>query len=253
MKTEPLSFDLIKTDSGTQSRVSINQDTVEDYSEIIAAAKPGEWPFPPLDVFFDGTDHFMADGFHRLYGALEAGRASAPCVIHPGTAQDALIFGMTANDRNGLRRTRADKRANVEWFLNNGGKITQKEIAQKSGVSERLVRTIVAERKPQIVPQQPPPVTEKRQIAGLQPEVGELPDFDEKPESTKPDKPSKPPKQYDRSAWYKQWNTSIGPLVRLVDRIANSVGEAHGARHKSVKAALETATQNMMEWMGVKR
>jgi hypothetical protein len=60
-------------------------------------------------------------------------------------------------------------------------------------------------------------------------------------------------KQYDRSYWYMQWNASIGPLCRLVDKIGNNVGEMHGARHKGVHKALETATQNMIEWMGVKR
>lgn len=73
------------------------------------------------------------------------------------------------------------------------------------------------------------------------------------PEASKPDKPKTPPKKYDRSFWYKQWNTSIGPLCRLVDKIGTEVGEIHGARHKAVKAALETATQNMIDWMGVKR
>ena len=63
----------------------------------------------------------------------------------------------------------------------------------------------------------------------------------------------KPPKKYDRSFWYKQWNASIGPLCRLVEKIADGVGERQGARHKGVREALETATQNMMEWMKVKR
>lgn len=66
-------------------------------------------------------------------------------------------------------------------------------------------------------------------------------------------KPDKPPKQYDRSFWYKQWNTSIGPLVRLVDKIARELNEMHGARHKGVKEGLDLATRNMIEWMGVKK
>lgn len=72
-------------------------------------------------------------------------------------------------------------------------------------------------------------------------------------EPEKPKKPDKPPKQYDRSFWYKQWNTSIGPLVRLVDKIAREVNEMHGARHKGVKEGLDLATRNMIEWMGVKK
>ena len=63
----------------------------------------------------------------------------------------------------------------------------------------------------------------------------------------------KPPKKYDRSFWYKQWNASIGPLCRLVEKIADNVGEKQGARHKGVRDALEAATQHMIDWMGVKR
>ena len=72
----------------------------------------------------------------------------------------------------------------------------------------------------------------------------------------KPPKPEKPPKATKKSSradWYKKWNTSIGPLVRLVDKIANDVGEKHGKQHKSVKVGLEDATQAMIVWMGVKK
>jgi hypothetical protein len=144
MKTENLSIDLLKFHGETQSRIKIDQDVVEDYAEIIRVS--GEWPFPPLDVFTDGSEYWPADGFHRGLGAVQAKRASVPCNIHAGTARDARIFGMTANDKHGLRMTRADKRSCVEWLLDNGGKMTQAEIAEKAGVSTRWVRQIVADR-----------------------------------------------------------------------------------------------------------
>jgi len=145
MKTENLSLDLLRIDGDTQSRLAINEDAVGDYCELIQDAG-GQWPFPPLDVFFDGSEYFVADGFHRKLGAVRAKRSSVPCNVHEGTATDARIFGMTANDRNGLRMTRADKRACVCWFLDNGGKMKQQEIAEKAGVSARWVRQIVADR-----------------------------------------------------------------------------------------------------------
>lgn len=150
MNTKPLAFDLIRIDAGTQSRIAIHEDTVEDYAEVIRNTPPGEWPFPPLDVFHDGSEYFMASGFHRMLGAKRGGRESAPCVIHKGTAQDARIFGMTANDINGLRMSRADKRACVEWLLDNGGKMSRKDIADKAGVSIRTVDSIIADRKPKL-------------------------------------------------------------------------------------------------------
>jgi len=66
-------------------------------------------------------------------------------------------------------------------------------------------------------------------------------------------KPSTPPKQYDRSYWFKQWEHSIGPLVRLVDKIAHGVGEAKSQSHKTVQDHLGVATEEMMEWMGMKK
>lgn len=144
MKTQTLAIDLLRIDLDTQSRVSICEDAVESYADLIG----DEWPFPPLDVFHDGSIYVVADGFHRYLAASRVKRASIPCNIHNGTAFDARIFGMTANDRHGLRMSRADKRACVEWLLDNGGKMTQAEIAEKAGVNKSTVKRIVAERSP---------------------------------------------------------------------------------------------------------
>ena len=145
-KAKPLAIDLLRIDGDTQCRQAIHEDTVEDYASIITE-NGADWPFPPVDVFHDGTDYFVGDGFHRVLGAQRTKRASIPCYVHKGTATDAKIFGMTANDKHGLRMTRADKRACVEWLLDNGGRMTQTEIAAKSGTSRRLVSFVVAERK----------------------------------------------------------------------------------------------------------
>lgn len=147
MKTETLSIDLIRLDGGSQARIKSSEETIEAYAELIDASK-GEWPFGPLDVFHDGTDYFVADGFHRTLAAQRLNRASIPCNVHKGTAKDAKIFGMTANDKHGLRMSQADKRSCVIWLLANGPKLTQAEIAEKAGVSVPTVKRVVSERKP---------------------------------------------------------------------------------------------------------
>jgi hypothetical protein len=68
----------------------------------------------------------------------------------------------------------------------------------------------------------------------------------------KADKKSKPEKQYDRSYWFKQWEHSIGPLVRLVDKIASGVGESKSKSHKAIQGHLNVATEEMMEWMRIR-
>lgn len=167
-KTETLSIDLLRLDAGTQARVKTSEETVVEYAELLTE-KTG-WPFNnPVDVFHDGTDYFVADGFHRVLAANRVKRASVPCRIHSGTAHDAKIFGMTANDHHGLRMSRADKRSCVEWLLDNGGKMTQVELAKKAGVTDRFVRSIVAERKEAASPKPPKSsvqTTENRNSSG---------------------------------------------------------------------------------------
>lgn len=149
MKTATLAIDLIRTDGDTQSRVRLCEEVVSDYAEIIAEAN-GEWVMGDLDVFHDGNEYWLADGFHRTMAAIRVKRASIPCRIHNGTKTDARMFSMTANDRHGLRMSRGDKRACVEWLLDNHPNETQTEIAALAGVSRRMVQIVEAERKAQI-------------------------------------------------------------------------------------------------------
>ena len=144
-ETKSLSIDVLVLDADTQSRLSIHDETVEAYAELIE--RQLEWPFPPVDVFEEGSRYLVADGFHRVMGAKKTKRASIPCTVYKGTATDARIFAMTANDEHGLRMTRADKRACVEWLLDNPPRRNQQEVADIAGVSRRLVTIIVADRK----------------------------------------------------------------------------------------------------------
>jgi len=61
----------------------------------------------------------------------------------------------------------------------------------------------------------------------------------------------KPERQFPRSHWYKQWDQTIGPLVKLVDKIGRNVNEMHGKHHKCVHEHLELATEEVMDWLGV--
>ena len=181
MKPTTLAIDLIRLDGDTQSRLKINQDTVDDYVNIMFESN-APWPFPPLDVFFDGDDYFLGDGFHRLLGGKEAKLASIPCSVHKGGARDARIFGMTANDQHGLRMSRADKKACVEWLLNQPGKMTQAAIALTAGVSARTVQKIVADaRSPRVIPFLPP--QGDAQVAPSPPSRGVSDPFDEVPDA----------------------------------------------------------------------
>ena len=170
LTTKSLSIDVLVLDADTQSRLSIHDETVLDYAELIEVDTTAvEWPFPPVDVFHDGSRYMVADGFHRVLAAAKTKRASIPCIVHKGTATDALFFAMTANDNHGLRMTRADKRANVELLLDDYPKMTQKLIAETVGVCVRTVKSIVADRKPQKVQVAPSGEEGRTELDGTEP------------------------------------------------------------------------------------
>lgn len=208
-KLEILPIDLIRLDGETQARIKTNEDAVDDYAEVITN-EGGDWPFDPIDVFHDGSDYFVADGFHRTLAAIRLKRASIPCRVHQGTAKDAKIFGMTANDTHGLRMTREDKRACVEWLLDHGGKMTYADISAKAGVSVRTVERIVADRK---IPKPP--------LAGSS-------------------KPSKAPKSADADKLKKQKEKEAEKAKKKVEAAAAKAAkkaEADAARDEKKKQA----------------
>ncbi len=103
----------IRTDGGTQMRAAINEETVEEYAAKYASGVK----LPPPVVFFDGEDHWLADGFHRLAAAERAGMELLGCDERKGTQRDAILFAVGANAKHGLKRTNADKRRAVETLL----------------------------------------------------------------------------------------------------------------------------------------
>ena len=96
----------IRMDGGTQSRVAISEDTVMDYTEFLLDGVK----MPPIIVFNDGKQYWLADGFHRFHAHNRAKFTEIDCDIRTGTKRDAKIFSWSANADHGLRRTNADKR-----------------------------------------------------------------------------------------------------------------------------------------------
>jgi len=245
-----LPVELPRLDGDTQSRLAIDEDTVASYAEAIETAD-GAWPFPVIDLFHDGTDFWPGDGHHRILAALRTKRGSIPCRVYEGTERDARLHGMTANDRHGLRMSRADKRLNIEWLLD-GGEMTQTQIAEAAGVGRRLVQEVVLARKHDVLAKLPTPPKrlDAAQNVQVTPESGEskLGAITETPEP--PKRNGQPPKQYDGAFWLKQWDQAIGPLARLVDKIAAGVGRSGCESHQLVQDHLNNATEVMPELLG---
>ncbi len=130
----------IRIDGGTQPRAKLNQETVDEYAE---AYKSGT-SLPPVTLFFDGANYWMADGFHRFFGAKAAGKSRIAEDITPGTLRDAILYSLSANSKHGLKRSNADKRKAVVTLLDDAewSKWSNEKIAATCAVSPHTVADI---------------------------------------------------------------------------------------------------------------
>ena len=103
----------IKIDGGTQSRVAIDQPTVYDYLECMKAGDE----FPPMITVFDGSTHWLVDGYHRYQAYKILGIKEVEVDYKPGTQLEAQIMSFGVNGRHGKPRTNEDKRKAVEAAL----------------------------------------------------------------------------------------------------------------------------------------
>jgi hypothetical protein len=134
---------LIRVDLDTQSRVEINDDVVNEYTELMSAGTI----FPPVIVFDDAATEqfFLVDGFHRLAAHLKfkPNEAIAADVKH-GDLADARWASIGANKTHGLRRTNEDKRNAIKQALRHpkGVNLSNIKIAEHVGVNDKTVASI---------------------------------------------------------------------------------------------------------------
>jgi len=91
---------------GMQVRAHMCEETVKEYAEAMAAGAK----FPPVIVFHDGTNYWLADGFHRLEAWKRNGVETVKAEVKEGSRIDALKFAFSANNSHGLRMSNEDKR-----------------------------------------------------------------------------------------------------------------------------------------------
>lgn len=134
---EPILLDLLRIDGGTQVRMAIDQELVDEYAASMCAGDV----FPPIVAFDDGLDYWIVDGFHRYHAARANGLDKFPVDLRSGTKRDAVLYAVGANYRHGLRRSNADKRRAVRWLLEDEewGKWSNSQIARHCNVSAMFV------------------------------------------------------------------------------------------------------------------
>ena len=120
----------IRRDGGMQPRAKMDLGLVAEYAESIRDGAK----FPPVVVFFDGTDHWLADGFHRIAAAVKMCFAAVEAYVHQGTQRDAILYACSANAIHGMRRTIKDKHRAVMRLLKDGewSQWSDREIARQT-------------------------------------------------------------------------------------------------------------------------
>ena len=140
MSAKSIQLSAIRIDGGTQSREALNQATVAEYAEAMTDGAT----FPPVTLFFDGSNHWLVDGFHRYFAAKQVGFTDMPAEVRDGTQLDAQWASYTVNKDHGLRRSNADKRKAVMGALAHpyGKAKSDNQIAKELGVHHSTVGDI---------------------------------------------------------------------------------------------------------------
>jgi len=128
----------ITTDAGTQSRLKIDHKLVDDYAERMEEGDK----FPPVVLFHDGSNYYLADGFHRLKAAMHVGFVEIEADVKSGTKKDALWCSIGANRTNGKRMGHGDKKNAILLALKSFPQKSQKEIADQVGCAVGYVNQI---------------------------------------------------------------------------------------------------------------
>lgn len=141
-----VNLNAIRIDGGTQARASLNESAVAEYADDLAS-------LPPVLLFNDGSEQWLADGFHRYHAYRKAGKASIPAEIRSGTRRDAILYAVGANTAHGLRRTNEDKRRAVRTLLDDAEWATwsDRKIAEACGVGHPFVASL---RNPEVAAKQ---------------------------------------------------------------------------------------------------
>ena len=135
-----MKLDQIRIDGGTQARAKMSEETVQQYTDLL---KEGV-KFPPVTVFYDGKDYWLADGFNRYYAHIAIKRDIIDIDIKKGTKLDAKLFACGANASHGQPRTNADKRNAVLMVLSEPEwkGWSEREIARHCNVTHTLVQDV---------------------------------------------------------------------------------------------------------------
>lgn len=137
--TQAINIDLIRMDGGTQPRQGIFWEVAYEYGDLMAEGVK----LPPVTVFYDGAEYWLADGFHRVHAAKLQEIATLAADVIQGTLEDAQWYSFGANKSHGLMRSNDDKQRAVQAALKHPkcAGLSDRAIAKHVGVDQKTVGT----------------------------------------------------------------------------------------------------------------
>jgi len=128
----------IRKDGGTQTRRSLDASFVRHYCALLK----DDIRLPPLRVWFDGTNYWLVDGFHRLAAAESAGFKYITAEVLHGPLEAAIWDSFSANSRHGLPRKKGDVKEVIRRTLQHptAASLSNVQIAEHIGVPETTLR-----------------------------------------------------------------------------------------------------------------
>ena len=139
-----LPIDEITIDERLQARMEKKPDpqVVTEYAELMRDGVV----FPPVVVFYDSltSTRLLAEGFHRIEAAKQAGFTSISVTVIEGNERAAMLHSLGSNADHGKRRTNADKRYVVETMLKDDqwSAWSDREIGERCKVTHPFVAGI---------------------------------------------------------------------------------------------------------------
>lgn len=133
--TLPLSSIIV--DQDIQSRADVNYDAIAEYAFLINDGID----LDPVVVFETDEGYLLADGFQRIEAYKGVGKRKIDVEVKQGTRRDAILYGIIANTKHGVRPTNEDKRKMVTRLLQDEEWSTWSDnvIAKKLGVTQPFV------------------------------------------------------------------------------------------------------------------
>ncbi len=133
-----IDISLLQIDPDLQMReVGIDVGVVTEYAEAMSDGAE----FPPIIVFYDGSNYWPGDGFHRIEANKKLGRETIDAEVRDGGKRDAILLAVGANANHGMRRTAADRKRSVVAMLRDPewSKWSDREIGKRCAVDHKTV------------------------------------------------------------------------------------------------------------------